>query len=79
MSVPADVVARELRSELEARIASWEAERTQLLKAPARIAELDALIAFAKDDAKTEFRVAPRPTRESLIAQPVGVTSRART
>lgn len=61
MSTPADKLAVELRNEIEARIQSWKNERDSLLLAPARIAELDRLIAFAEDPANTQFRVAPRP------------------
>jgi hypothetical protein len=65
MSTPEDKIAAELRIELEARIQAWETERQQLQLASARIAELDALIAFARDDNRTQFRVAPRVRPES--------------
>lgn len=70
MSTPEDKIAADLRSEIEARLASWKAERGQLQKAAERMAELDALIAFADDDTKTQFRVAPRE------AQPTGTETR---
>jgi hypothetical protein len=79
MSTPADVMARELRNELEARINQWKAERTQLLQAQTRIAELDALIAYAEDGTKTEFRVAPRPVREAIAEQTAEQTAEVAT
>lgn len=57
-----DVIASELRDELEARLRSWRNERTALLLAPLRIAELDALIATAEQDATT-IKIAPRPNK----------------
>lgn len=72
MSTPQDVMARELRNELDARVNQWKAERERLLQAPARIAELDALIAYAENDTRTEFPVAPRtrtaPTADTEVA-----------
>lgn len=72
MKTPEDIVATELRNELQARVNAWKAEREQLTKAAARIAELDALIAFAEDDKKAEFRVAP-PVKaaEDVLDSPV--------
>lgn len=60
---PEDKLALELRNEIQARVGQWKAEREQLQKATERIIELDALIAFAEDETKMQFRVAPRPQR----------------
>lgn len=61
MSTPADQIAQELRNEIEARLNAAKRERDQLAGAAARIAELDAFIAYLEDETRTEFRVAPRP------------------
>lgn len=57
-----DVVALELRNELESRISAWEAERDRLLASAVRLVELDQLIAVAKGESPT-FKVAPRPKK----------------
>lgn len=72
MATPEEHIAQQLRDELQARIGAWKAEREQLLRASVRIAELDALIALAEDDTKTEFKVAPRPCPTPLPAPPDG-------
>lgn len=63
MSTPAEIIGRELRNEAEARLRAFKREREELLKAPARIAELDALIAYLEADADT-VRIARRPPPE---------------
>lgn len=60
MSVAEDKLAQELRDEVESRIRSWKTERAALLLAQTRIAELDALIAFAETETPT-IKIAPRP------------------
>lgn len=54
MSTAEDSIGQQLRSELEARVAAWKVELDFLLtRAPARIAELQALLAAGDtDDAK---------------------------
>lgn len=42
-------VSQEMQAELKARIASWKAERDQLLKASVRISTLETLIAEAEE------------------------------
>lgn len=63
---PENVIAKELRAELDARLNAWKRERADLSKAAARIAELDTLIAFAEAD-REQFKVAPRSERVGLI------------
>lgn len=64
MSAADDKIATELRNELEARISSWKNERTALLAAQTRIAELDALLAIA-DGIGEVTRIAPKPIRSN--------------
>jgi hypothetical protein len=68
---PEEQLALELRRELAARVNGWKGERAELLQAATRIAELDALIAYAEDPDRTSYRVAPResPTREPVLDQ----------
>lgn len=63
---PEDRIGKELRAELDARVSAWKAERAQLQKAAERIAELDALIAYAEGE-REAFKVAPRSERVGLI------------
>ena len=62
---PEDLIAKELRVEIDARIRIWKDERRQLEKAVARIAELDALLAVADVDSERQVRVAAREIEES--------------
>lgn len=62
MATPEDVIAKTLRQELDMRLYAWKAERERLLQAAERIAELDALIAYAEDETRQLFKVAP-PSR----------------
>lgn len=66
MSTPEDKIARSLRNDLDARIGAWKAEREQLLKAQERLAELEALIAFAEDESRQTFKVASRDQVRSV-------------
>jgi hypothetical protein len=68
---PEDVLANELRKELDARVSAWKREREQLQGAQARIAELDQLIAFAEEERET-FKVARRSTRPAEETPPAG-------
>lgn len=61
MSTAEDLIAVELRQELEVRLAAWKPERERLSSAVARIAELDALIDSAEDNTRTSLPLAPRP------------------
>lgn len=58
------ILAVTIRDELEVRLRSWKVERTELMRAQARIAVLDGLIALAEDRAVTSLMVAPRPETE---------------
>jgi hypothetical protein len=62
---PEDIIAKELRGEIDARVRIWKDERRQLEKAVARIAELDALLAVADVDSERQVRVAAREIEES--------------
>jgi len=62
---PEDVLAKELRGEIDARVRVWKDERRQLEKAVARIAELDALLALADVDSERQVRVAAREIPEA--------------
>jgi len=62
---PEDVLAKELRGEIDARVRTWKEERRQLEKAAARIAELDALLALADVESERQLRVAAREIEES--------------
>jgi len=62
---PEDLIAKELRVEIDARIRIWKDERRQLEKAVARIAELDALLALADVDSERQVRVAAREIPEA--------------
>jgi len=66
MATPEDLIAIELRTELDARLAAWKTERAQLQNAADRIAELDALIAFAEDESRQTFKVASRDQVRSV-------------
>lgn len=59
---PENFIAQQLREELNARVNAWKAELSQLEKAQAqsRISELRALIAYADDETKTSYPVAPK-------------------
>lgn len=63
MSNPEDRIAV---NSLDARLIAWKAERAQLQNAADRIAELDALIAFAEDEERRMFKVAPLETQEEV-------------
>jgi len=62
---PEDVLAKELRGEIDARVSVWKAERAQLQRAVERIAELDALLAIADVDSERQLRVAAREIPEA--------------
>ena len=62
---PEDIIAKELRGEIDARVRIWKDERRQLEKAVARIAELDALLAVADVASERQVRVAAREIEES--------------
>lgn len=78
MSTPAEVIAKELRSEAEARLSTYKAELRQLQGAAARIAELQALIAYLETDTDT-IPIARRaqPVADPL-ADPVAEPTRTR-
>lgn len=65
MSTPQELIANELRAELQSRIRGWKSDREQLSKAAARIAELDELIAYAESQAKQDFSLTEPSTEES--------------
>jgi hypothetical protein len=48
-----DSILTDVASEIEVRIRTWESEKAQLLKAAARIAELDEMIAGAQEELET--------------------------
>ena len=66
---PEDLIAKELRGEIDARVNTWKEERRQLEKAAARIAELDALLAYADADSDKErqLRIAAREVVEDSV------------
>lgn len=66
MSTPEEIIARRLRNEIDAQVGAWKAEREQLLRAQERIAELDALIAYAEDESRQTFKVASRDQVRSV-------------
>lgn len=67
---PDEVFDEEIGSEIQVRIRTWKAERATLEKAAIRIAELDALIAHAEEQAApVEFRRTARKDREEAIAK----------
>ena len=62
---PEDILAKELRGEIDARVGVWKEERRVLQAAATRIAELDALIALADDSTERQVRVAARERVET--------------
>lgn len=69
MSTPEDHIAAELRQELDARVITWKAQRAQLIRATTRIAELDGLIAYAEDSARTHISI-PLHSETVIVEQP---------
>jgi len=59
MATPEDIIAKEMRAELEARLNAYKDERARLLLAQDRIIELDQLIAFIDSEPAT-VKVEPR-------------------
>lgn len=71
MATPEDVIARDLGVHLEEKLSLWKAERRRLQGATERIAELDALIAYAEDESKQTFKVAPPSRRAEKDDTPI--------
>lgn len=68
---PEDAIATILRESIEERISMWKAERRKLQRATERLAELEALIAFAEDETKQTFKVAPPSSRAEKDDTPI--------
>lgn len=69
MSTPSEKVAEHLASALEGRIFRLEEERTELLRAPARIDEIDAELAELRRELAVQE---PRRPRRPTQATPAG-------
>jgi hypothetical protein len=57
--VARDSIFQEITAEIQSRVRGWERERAELLRAPARIAELEEMIAGANEELESIFQRKP--------------------